>query len=228
MASADRSPAGGLAVVTFKGNCGVSPLFHDRFEYGALGWTYVTDGAVIPFSSVDCDLVRAFLSAALMHLRANEREGAFGRAIARVLAHELYHVIAETRHHGAGGVAEEAYSRDDLMAPRFAFAEADQRALDARLNPRAPGAAGDGPFGAGRSLFAESGCINCHGSRGEGASGGPSLRAAGRRWKAGNLAARLINKASVMYRRARDREALWHPLTKPDIESLVAYLNAAL
>jgi len=43
----------------------------------------------------------------------------FGRAIARVLAHELYHVLARTESHAAKGVAQRALSGSDLAADQL-------------------------------------------------------------------------------------------------------------
>jgi hypothetical protein len=71
-----RSPAGPrdgeifpqLAVVTFKGECDLSGLIPQDVESGALGWTHVTDGQILPFSEVNCDRVRAFISRALVRL----------------------------------------------------------------------------------------------------------------------------------------------------------------
>src|ERR1041384_7188558 len=43
-----------LAVLTFKGRCDVSGLAPRNAVAGALGWTHVSDGAILPFSDVDC------------------------------------------------------------------------------------------------------------------------------------------------------------------------------
>jgi mono/diheme cytochrome c family protein len=112
------------------------------------------------------------------------------------------------------------------MADDFWFAEADQRVLTALLPVHRPRDSGGGPR-AGRSLFARSGCVHCHGSRGEGTDRGPSLRASGLSLEVDQLSARLTGKASKMYRRARHSRILWPLLAKPDIEDLVTYLNSS-
>src|SRR5689334_16848966 len=43
-----------LAVITFKGRCDVENLQPRSFSPGALGWTHVSDGAILPFSDIDC------------------------------------------------------------------------------------------------------------------------------------------------------------------------------
>jgi hypothetical protein len=49
------------------------------------------------------------------------RDEAFGRALGRVVAHELYHVLARTLRHGVVGVAKACYSPVELTAVRFQF-----------------------------------------------------------------------------------------------------------
>jgi hypothetical protein len=44
-----------------------------------------------------------------------------GRALARVIAHELYHIITGTTDHHATGVAKAAFSARDLTDARFEF-----------------------------------------------------------------------------------------------------------
>jgi hypothetical protein len=110
-----------LAVVTFKGRCDVGALLPRTSNPGALGWTHVSDGAILPFSDVDCDRIRAFVQRDLLTVRAAEREEAFGRALARVVAHELYHIFANTGKHGSCGVAKSAYTVGELLSDEFVF-----------------------------------------------------------------------------------------------------------
>ena len=118
-----------LAVLTFHGRCDADGLVAHSRHAGALGWTHVSDGIILPFSEVDCDGVRRFLSSGLLALRPADRAATFGRALGRVLAHELYHIFADTKHHGACGVAKEAYSAQDLLSANFQFQERESRAL---------------------------------------------------------------------------------------------------
>ncbi len=113
-----------LAVVTFKGRCNVEGLTLKEIHPGALGWTHVSDGAILPFSEIDCDRIRLFLQKELLYHKPAEREEIFGRALARVVAHELYHIFANTHHHGADGVAKAAYTVQELLSDDFVFEEA--------------------------------------------------------------------------------------------------------
>jgi hypothetical protein len=120
-----------LAVVTFKGRCDIDGLSARSVQPGALGWTHVSDGNILPFSDVDCDRIRGFLQGALLMIARDDREEAFGRAIGRVLAHELYHIFANTQKHGSCGVAKESYTVQDLMSGDFVFEDRETRALRA-------------------------------------------------------------------------------------------------
>ena len=118
-----------LAVVTFKGRCDTAGLMaHSRFE-GALGWTHVSDGQILPFTDVNCDLVREFVQSGLLTFRTGNREERYGRALGRVLAHELYHIFANTTRHGSEGVAKESYSVQDLLSDDFQFQAKESRML---------------------------------------------------------------------------------------------------
>lgn len=118
-----------LAVISFKGYCDVAHLAPHFSHPGPLGWTHVSEGTILPFSDVDCDGIRSFLQNGLLAVRGPEREQLFGRAVARVLAHELYHILANTQHHGAGGVAKAAYTVENLLAADFTFDEKESNVL---------------------------------------------------------------------------------------------------
>jgi len=110
-----------LAVIHFIGACDVAGLRPDTAYPGPLGWIHVTDGEILPFIDVNCDGLRLFLQHDLIASPAAGREEAFGRAVARVLAHELYHLLANTKAHRSSGVAKAAYSVGDLLSQTFQF-----------------------------------------------------------------------------------------------------------
>jgi hypothetical protein len=118
-----------LAVVTFKGNCDLKGVPPNRFTSGPLGWTHISDDVILPFAEIDCTAVRAFLNRDLLFERPEQRKFLFGRALGRVVAHELYHIFANTRHHGAEGVAREIYSVRDLLDNNFRFEAKESIAL---------------------------------------------------------------------------------------------------
>jgi hypothetical protein len=125
-----------LAVLTFKGRCNVQNLSFKEMRPGALGWTHVSDGAILPFAEIDCDRIRSFVQKELLFRKADEREEVFGRAMARVVVHELYHIFANTQHHGAEGVAKAAYTVHELLSDDFVFDEAQCRTLRTSVPPK--------------------------------------------------------------------------------------------
>ncbi len=94
-----------LVVVTFTGTCEAVRLQPHRAMGGAFGLTHISDGVILPFVDIDCDRLHDLLQAKLLQADGRKRDQLLGRALARVLGHELYHVFAETRHHEKGGVA---------------------------------------------------------------------------------------------------------------------------
>ncbi len=122
-----------LAVITFKGTCATASLSpHTTPNPGALGWTHVSDGVILPFSEVDCDRIRTFMQKELLSREPATRNMLFGRAVGRVLAHELYHIFANTGHHGSCGVGKSAYSVQELLSNDFRFEDRESEALRAR------------------------------------------------------------------------------------------------
>jgi hypothetical protein len=125
-----------LVVVTFKGSCEMDGGMRVNGETGALGWTHMSDGAILPFSDIDCDKIRRFISPEVKNLDKADRDLAYGRAVGRVLAHELYHIFTNTTKHASWGVAKAYYTSKDLVATQFEFQEKDTKALrSGKLKP---------------------------------------------------------------------------------------------
>ena len=127
-AARGRESAVELVVVTFKGNCRMEELA-DFAPPGALGSTHVSDGAVLPFADVHCDRIRRLIGPLTNAEDAETRENMFGRAMGRVLAHELYHVMAKTTAHVPGGIAKAFYTAGDLLAKKASFSKKEAATL---------------------------------------------------------------------------------------------------
>ena len=123
-------PSAELAVVTVKGRCDTNALLPKSKAEGPLGITHVSDGHILPFTEINCDKARNFLQADLFSRTNEDREAAFGRALGRILAHELYHIFANTARHGSG-VAKEAYTTYDLLCDEFQFPHKESEMLRA-------------------------------------------------------------------------------------------------
>ena len=91
------------------GSGGVAP------KPGSLAWTYSSDDKILPLVNVDCDRTRALLSPELAGQPNHLREVYFGRALGRILAHELWHVLGNQAGHEADGLARAELSVADLL-----------------------------------------------------------------------------------------------------------------
>jgi hypothetical protein len=120
-----------LAVVSFKGQCHTSGPQPAHSGSGALGWTHMSDGVILPFADVDCDRIHNFLHRDLAAIPADSRDEVFGRAVGRVLAHELYHIFANTAKHQSCGVGKSAYTVQELLSEDFRFEGHEPDALRA-------------------------------------------------------------------------------------------------
>lgn len=125
----------GLVVVKFRGKCKIEawtsqePDLSHLGETQTLGTTKVDNGHVLPFSEVQCDQVKQAL-AFLRTTDQKDRQRAFGVALGRVVAHELYHILARTTAHAAKGLARATESLEELIAPRgLIFREQDVKVI---------------------------------------------------------------------------------------------------
>jgi hypothetical protein len=114
-----------LVVVRFKGKCVMEPVGYLYDERGPFAFTYSTDGVVQPFSEVACDQVTASLRSAMFGGDFAHADTLLGRALGRVVAHELVHILAKSGTHGHTGVAKAALSAQQLISDRLALDASD-------------------------------------------------------------------------------------------------------
>ena len=114
-----------LVVVQFKGKCVLEPVPWLYDERGPLAFTYSTSGEVQPFSEVDCDRVVAAARSAMSGGDFAHADILFGRALARVVAHELLHMLSKSGAHGHEGIARAAISGASLISPDLHLSPAD-------------------------------------------------------------------------------------------------------
>ena len=93
----------------------------------------VADGRVLPFSWLDCTALNRFLAPVVSGPSHAEQDDLYGRSMARLLAHEFYHILAQTDDHATAGIAKARFSTADLLADHFDF---EASALE-RLRPPA-------------------------------------------------------------------------------------------
>lgn len=221
----------GVVFVRFKGACDVTDLSLYAAYPFALGSTVINDEEILPFANVYCNAVRAFLAPQLLSLGPKDRAVAFGRAVGRVVAHELYHILAHTKHHGSGGLAERAWKQQELMAVEFRFNQGDMQKLRSRLLPallQVNGLFGKSVAERQKVTFVESGCIGCHGLNGKGTQWGPSLQSARKSYNYARLRFRLADTRTEMYKRAQKLGVMWPSLTQAEVFDLAGFLKSGV
>jgi hypothetical protein len=118
-----------LVVVHFHGACNMEPALAPIDPRTYYGFTYISDGYVLPFSEVECDKISNSIRPAMSKRQWRERDSVLGRALGRVLAHELFHMLAKTQHHADEGVTKSALSPSQLISDKLSMAPADLETL---------------------------------------------------------------------------------------------------
>lgn len=127
----DETPAD-IIVVRFRGTCRTDTRLMLPDERGPFAFTHASDGEILPFAEVACDRVQTSLRQLAGRVDPRRADEIFGRALGRVVAHEIYHIVAKTPHHGSKGVARKGLTRDQLVADHLVFDEEDLRKLQTR------------------------------------------------------------------------------------------------
>ena len=107
-----------LVLVRFKGSCSLESVpdaFGSLGETVALASTKVGESGPLPFSEVECDQVRKVLSYA-----TGQRAVALGLALGKVVAHEIYHMLARSTAHSATGLTKATQTWKELGARQTA------------------------------------------------------------------------------------------------------------
>jgi hypothetical protein len=121
-----------LVLVQFKGTCILKPAPYLYDEMGPpLAFTYTTDGAVQPFSEVSCDQISAFVRSGLHAEDYKKADVLMGRALGRVVAHELVHMLTGSGKHGHNGVFERALTVDQLVYGKLPLSPGDLKRVRA-------------------------------------------------------------------------------------------------
>jgi predicted nucleotidyltransferase len=126
-----------LVVFKLKGHCTLDglPIAALSDERGPLAMTYSVDGEILPFGEVECDRLQRTVRAN-PHSMGLFRQSAFNTALARVIAHEIYHMLACSNVHTKSGVTKESLSALELSSGALSFpAEAKRRLLSKENGP---------------------------------------------------------------------------------------------
>jgi hypothetical protein len=125
-----------LVVMTFKGSCVFSPMPVVYDELGPYAITRTTGGEVQPFGEVDCDHVVSSMHTAMTGEDYGKADLLLGRALGRVVAHELVHMLTKSKQHGREGVERAALSARQLIAESLPLSAFDINRLQQERKTR--------------------------------------------------------------------------------------------
>ena len=132
-----------LVVVHFKGRCEMGEYPSWEVASGSLGAAEMSEGKLMPFCRIECNRVREFIRPLVRGESFIQMHVLLGRALGRVLAHELYHILADTTHHGSSGVTKSFLTPEELVDRALKLQSQDSKAFDRGL-ARSFGAPGVG------------------------------------------------------------------------------------
>jgi hypothetical protein len=110
----------------------------ERFRDGrvALGFTHVSHGDILPFAEINCGRVASMIRRFTDGEPAMRSAQILGRALARVMAHELYHILAGTLHHNSEGIAKASLTGEELAGRMLTFTPDDLDKIRSRVLPQ--------------------------------------------------------------------------------------------
>jgi len=128
----ERAVNGLLVVVKLVGRCDMdgSPAF---LVPGPLGWAAEEDGTILPFSDLACDNLRGAVESAIVGGNPLRSNLLLGRAMGRVLAHELFHIVTDTPGHGRGDVTQASLTPRELTSGPFELRPSEATAFQTGL-----------------------------------------------------------------------------------------------
>lgn len=136
---------GELTVLRLRGDCSLTvPGRTTDLPVAAngnaiLGQTHIVDGRVLPIADVLCDAVRKLVDRDLKATPVRNREELLGRALGRVAAHELYHMLVHTTEHARSGLSRPEQSSSELLARHESFSAEDEQRINDSLGSDASG-----------------------------------------------------------------------------------------
>lgn len=121
-----------IVVLRFLGECKITPTFaKPEVTPGALAITHMVNGEILPFSDVICDRLRPLVESAMGGEDPKHADKLLGRAMGRVIAHELWHIITQSRAHGRRGVTRPWLTGYELIADHIELTPADLERVEA-------------------------------------------------------------------------------------------------
>lgn len=110
-----------IVVTNFTGSCEIDESWFPGWVRRNLAKTYGSREALTPFPDIDCDAVRAMLTGEIAHRNVSQLQTMLGQGLARILAHEVYHILLNTPGHSARGIAKQGFTPSDLFTGTLRF-----------------------------------------------------------------------------------------------------------
>jgi hypothetical protein len=124
-----------LVVFKMKGACSMVslPVGALSDERGPLAMTYSSDGELLHFGEVECDRVRHSLQRVLGKGYPEKRQAALGMALGVVMAHEMYHMMANAKGHTGEGITKHSLSAEEMLAGELSIPASARKAVQRGL-----------------------------------------------------------------------------------------------
>ncbi len=125
--------AGGATIwVILSGQCQVCGN-RCREDYGTLGQAPIVNGRVQPYVRIHCDRVRGVIRENTAGKAPCQAAMLFGRALGRILAHEIYHIYTGTEHRADETLLRPALTARQLTGDGVGFSAACRERLHSLL-----------------------------------------------------------------------------------------------
>jgi hypothetical protein len=125
-----------LVVMSFKGACEYGLVSPSDEVRGSLAATRMINGEVQPFGEVDCDRVVSSARNAMSRSDHTRGDLLIGRAMGRVVAHELVHMLTKSTQHGTEGVEKPSLSGEQLIGEYLPMSAFDAGRVKQQLQVR--------------------------------------------------------------------------------------------
>jgi hypothetical protein len=131
-----------VIIVRFKGECAITAPAVAVERGDVFARTHTVNGEVLPFTDVLCDKVSASVRSVITTKQRRRGNYLLGRALGRVLSHEIFHVVARTGDHSEKGVTRSALSGAQLVSKHLVMSDTDLNRLNVHDRDESEGAGG--------------------------------------------------------------------------------------
>lgn len=117
-------------VTVFLEGCSlVPPGYQSPLPLVPLGWVTKTDGEFLPIIHIDCSLTASHVGSAIVWNQAGLSKPLMGRALARILVHELLHYLTNSAEHSGSRLFGKSMDPSALIEPGIKLEPCDLQSL---------------------------------------------------------------------------------------------------